>query len=211
MVACVLGYDRDSYYESFSSERCKVGLQLKKGVRRALQTVNYLMTDRPLTLEKLKGIGAPAQVHTELVLAEGDILSELRYRVFWHHDDDGSMKELESRLTSRRFHYPPSLGTANSLGVLDYVQTLDAEVFRSEAEVDVSTVVATSLVESLSPSEDVRIYVEELVPADFSRDRTLRRKETYIYEGSGRPIRIRANAEVFKCMIDGEEVVGTFL
>jgi CRISPR-associated protein Cas5h len=46
MIASMLGKERDSYYESFSTNYCKVGLQIKKPVRRVVQTVNYLNTDR---------------------------------------------------------------------------------------------------------------------------------------------------------------------
>jgi CRISPR-associated protein Cas5h len=46
MIASMLGKERDIYYESFSTNYCKVGLQIKKPVRRVVQTVNYLNTDR---------------------------------------------------------------------------------------------------------------------------------------------------------------------
>ena len=224
MIAGILGYERDGYYELLSSENCKIGLQIRKPIRRIVQMVNYLMTDkeamdawykkllrRPLTNRQLVSISQPAQVHAELVVADGQYLSELCYRVFFSHDDEALMKNLKNRLIERRFCYPPSLGAANNIATIDYIQTMEAEVFHPKEEVEVSTVTPTSIVKSISPQEGLRIYIEELVPADFSPDRILRRRESYIYEGSGKPVKLRIEGEVFRCSVKGGRVVGVFM
>ena len=52
-----MGYEKDAYYGLFASEVCKITLQVMVPVRRLTNTVNYLMTDKPLTLKKLRELG----------------------------------------------------------------------------------------------------------------------------------------------------------
>ena len=211
MIAGILGRERDSYYELLSSNKCKIALQIIKPVRRVTFTVNYLMTDRPLTVEKLRGIGPPAQTHMEILTSGDRLLSELYYRIFFNHKDESIHSEVAERIAERKFFYPPSLGVANFIAELKYVDTVEGEILKPEGEVDVYTVLPTSVIKSLHPLKGTKIYIEELVPADFTPNRFLRRKETYIYEGSGKAIRALVNCEIYRCVVDDREVTGVFM
>lgn len=211
MVAGILGYDRDSYYDLFSSDRCKVALRIINPPRRITHTLNYLMTDEPLTIKKLRGIGPPAQIHVEILVPSDDLTSRIRYRIFFAHEDKSLQEEVAKRIMRKKFCYPPSLGTANFTADLNYVDTVDAEIFKPNHEIDIHTVVPISVVKQVSPIEGGKIYLEELVPADFTAKRLLRRKETYIYEGTGKAVRALVDCEVFKCHLKDGEVVGVFM
>jgi len=209
MLAAILGCERDSYYNIFSSGKCRIALQVKETVRHATNTVNYLMTDRPLTIEKLSGRGGRMPVHVDVLLSGQRCLNQLFYRVFFNHEDDKVQSELTERIRQGRFAYPPYLGTAFSLADVKFVDLVDAEVYRPKGEIAVYTVLPASAVAELHPQEGVRIFFEELVPADFSEGRKLARIETYLY--SIGTIRARLNCEVFSCTVDGEKVVGVFM
>jgi len=209
MMAAILGYERDSYYDLFSSRKCRIALQVKGDVRHTTNTVNYLMTDRPLTIKKLRGHGGRMPVHVDVLLSGQHCLNQLFYRIFFNHEDGRVQGELTERIRQSRFAYPPCLGTAYSLADVRFVDVVDAEVYRPDVETAVHTVLPASAVAELHPQEGVRIFFEELVPADFSEGRKLARIETYLY-GTG-PIRVRLNCEVFSCTVDGEKVVGVFM
>jgi CRISPR-associated protein Cas5h len=214
VVASILGYDRNEYYEEFSSENCGIGLQVMKPVRRLLQAVNYIMTDdEAISFFKrtFRWRGEPAQIRLELITADGRIPSEVHYRVFFHHQDAQLMKHLEDKMRSRKSYYPPYLGTANNLTTLRYIGSMEAEFFQPGGDIYVSTVIPVSRIKSMEPEKGLRIYREELVPADFFKDRTLKRMESYIYEEAGKPIKVRIDGVAFKCKVNGEEVIGTFL
>ncbi len=214
IVAGILGYNRDEYYEDFSSENCRIGLQVLKPVRRLLQVVNYLMTDdESISFFKrtFRWLAKPAQIRLELITADERTLSEVHYRVFFHHEDADLIKSLEDKLLSGKFYYPPSLGTANNLATIRYIGNVEAEFFQPSGDIYVSTVIPLSVVKSIEPERGLRIYREELVPADFFKDRTLRRIESYIYEEEGKPIKVKMEAVAYKCKVNGVEVVGTFM
>lgn len=211
MIAAMLGYDRGSYYSLFSDEESKIALQVRAPVRRTTNALSYLMTDKPVTLKKLRGMSARIPVHVDMLLSGERALSQLEYRVFFNHKDGGLMEELKSRVRNRKFAYPPSLGTANNLAEVEYVDCATAELRKLSGVVEVSTVVPLSVVRGVYPQEGLRILREELVPADFGEGRELKRLETYIYEAAGRPMRLLVEGEVFTCVVKGERVVGTFM
>ncbi len=209
MLAAILGYERDSYYSVFSSGKCRIALQVKEAGRHATHTLNYLMTDRPLTVKKLRGLGGRMPVHLDVLLSGQQGLSQLFYRVFFNHEDGEVQSELTERIRRGRFAYPPCLGTANYLADVRFVDFVDAEVYRPEGEIDVCTVLPTSVITGLHPQEGTKIFFEELVPADFSEGRRPARIETYVY-GTG-AVKAKLNCEVFSCVVDGEKVVGVFM
>ena len=209
MLAAILGYERDSYYDLFSSGKCRIALQVKGDVRHATNTVNYLITDRPLTIKKLRGRGGRKPVHVDVLLSGQLCLNQLFYRVFFNHEDERVQGELTERIRQGRFAYPPYLGTAYSLADVRYVGNVDAEVYRPDGEIEVCTVLPKSAIARLHPQEGTKIFFEELVPADFSEGRRPARVETYVY-GTG-AVRAKLNCEVFSCTVDGEKVVGVFM
>ncbi len=211
LVAAIMGYDRNSYYEVFSSEKCRIALQVKSSVRHVTNTLNYLMTDKPLTLKKLRGVGGSMQVHVDMLVSGEREPAMLSFRAFLNHEDEKLLNEVAERIRSRRFAYPPYLGTANNIAEVEYVDFVDAEVYRPSDEIEVHTMVPVSALSKVYPQRERRICLEELVPADFAEDRKLRRQENYIYEGGGRALRVMVDCEVFKCTLNGERVVGVFM
>lgn len=151
-------------------------------------------------------------VHVDmLVSGEGEPF-QLSYRIFFNHEDEGLLNEVAERVRDCRFAYPPSLGTANNVAEARYVDFVNnAEVYKPDEEVAIHTVIPVSAIKRVYPQSGRRIYLEELVPAEFSEDRKIKRKEDYIYEGEGKPIKVLVNCEVFSCFIDGEKVAGVFM
>lgn len=211
LVAAIMGYDRDSYYEVFSSEKCRIALQVKSPVRHITNTLNYLMTDKPLTLKKLRGVGGSMQVHVDMLVSGEQKPTMLSFKVFFNHEDGKLLNEFAGRVRSRRFAYPPFMGTANNIAEVEYVDLVDAEVYRPSGEIEAHTLVPVSAIRRIYPQPERRIYIEELVPADFAGDRKLKRMENYVYEGGGKPLKVMVDREVFNCTLNGEKVVGVFM
>ncbi|MEM3466750.1 MAG: type I-B CRISPR-associated protein Cas5b [Nitrososphaerales archaeon] len=211
VIAAIMGYDRDSYYKVFSSEKCRIALQVKSPVRHVTNTLNYLMTDKPLTLKKLRGIEGPMPVHVDMLVSSERWPAMLHFRVFFNHDDEKLLNGVAEQIRSCRFAYPPYLGTANNIAEVEYVDFVDAEVYRVSGEIEAHTLLRVSALTRAYPQHERKIYLEDLVPADFAEDRRLRRGENYIYEGGGRPLRVMVDCEVFRCTLNGERIVGVFM
>ncbi|MEM2109109.1 MAG: type I-B CRISPR-associated protein Cas5b [Candidatus Odinarchaeota archaeon] len=210
IIAAVLGYEKNDYYQLFNSEKCRIALQIKSKIKHITQTLNYLMT-KQININTLRGKGRRTQIHTDFILADSSNLSDLSYRIFFSHEDIAIQKKLTEHIMNQRFNYPPSLGPANALAELEYNNFTEAEIFKPEGKLEVHTIIPVSIIKTIQPQSDTRVYIEELVPADFNPDRTLRRTETYIYEGTGKKINVILTSEAFRCKISEGEVVGVFM
>jgi len=213
LIAAIMGFERDSYYDDFSPDKCKIGLQIKVPIRRVVQTINYLNTDE-VNVKKLRGIGNTIPVVSEFILAEGTKLSRLNYRIFLYHENERLMNDLGDRLLNTRYVYPPSLGGTNNLAELDILKFIEAEIFEPKEPVDILTVIPHPLILEIIPKENMRLYLEEVVPATFQANkpngRILKEVKSYVYEGDGKAIKARVK-EAFKCKLDYEEIVGVFM
>ncbi len=205
IIAAILGMERDSYYEIFSTKRARIAVRLMTPVRRITQTLNYLHTKKEGNLfMKYWGMHEPAQIPTEILATED--LSPLRYRIYFNHDELND--RLREKLERGKAHYPIYLGSAFNPGYVDYVGSREALITRGGGEVEIGTVIPRSAVEEIIPKNGLRIYLEERVPADFFKDRRIRRVEDYVYEGKGMSIPVRLSAPYFS--IEGD-VNGVFL
>jgi CRISPR-associated protein Cas5h len=211
LVAAILGYDRDSYYPIFSSGKCRIALQVKSPVRHATNTLNYLMTDKPLTLKKLRGGGGSMQVHVDMLVSGEREPTQLSFRIFLNHENEELLNEIAERIRDRRFSFPPSLGAINNVAEVEYIDFVNADNYRPDGEVEVHTVVPVSVLKRVYPQSGRRIFIEELVPAEFTEDRMLKREENYIYEAGGKPIRVLVDSDVFSCTVNGDKIVGIFM
>jgi len=205
MLAAILGREKDSYYEEFSLDKCKIAIALRTPVRKIVQQVNYLDTDT-VSEERLRGRSQRVPTALEFVLPEPPSTS-VKYRVFVNHD---TMNEIRQRITSRKFVYPPSLGLSGCPATLSFVSGLKAEVKEFSEPIAVSTVVLASRIEII-PNEGIKIYREERVPISFSTGRKIERLDDFVYESEGKPVKARVKGESFKCELPEGEVYGVFM
>jgi len=213
LVSGILGYDKDSYYSDFSDENCKVALALKHPVRKISQSLNYLDTD-DVSVRRLRGIGT-VPTTSEFVVPEPPS-SRLRFRIYLNHKNEDITEELKMRIQSKRFRYPPSLGSANLIADVEYVGDIDASLFSADGgrKFEILGIIPKKVIASLIPKEGQKIYLEEAVPADFSEGREIRRIEDYVFEGEGNPLFVTLNLarEIgFRLKKDDDYVFGVFM
>ncbi|MEM2144971.1 MAG: CRISPR-associated protein Cas5 [Candidatus Jordarchaeaceae archaeon] len=206
MLAATLGREKDSYYEEFSLEKCRVAVALRTPVRKIVQQINYLDTDM-ISEERLRGRTQRVPTALEFVLPEPPNTS-VKYRVFIHHYN---LDEVCKRIKSGRFVYPPSLGLSGCLASLNFISLVQAEVRERPEPIEVSTVIPASRIEDIAPNEGVKIYREEQVPISFSTGRKIERLDDFVYEGEGKQLKVRVRGESFKCELAEGTIYGVFM
>lgn len=215
MIAAILGMKKDSYYGLMSSGRARIAVSVLTPLRRLSFKLNYLFPKKGEGLEasltKLMGMGMKTQVTTEMIVSED--LSPLRYRVLFNHEDHRLMDDLSSKLDDGRTSYPVSLGTAYNLAYVEFIGEISAEIEESDEEVmEMRTVLPLRSVR-IEPRPNLRVVLEERVPAELGDGRKPLRVEDYIYEERGAPLPVRPKAgqRFFVTRIGGEEWRGMFL
>ncbi len=213
LLAAILGLERDSYYDLFSEENCRLALSILTPLRKLTLPINYLDTDQ-VTLSRLKGIGGRVPTTIEFVLPEPPH-TNLRYRVFVTHQNSEVLKELIRRIKMKSPVYPPSLGPAYCLAELVYVFEGEVKIQHSDGdEFPISTIIREDLIapNGLVPKENLKIVIEERLPPNFSANRVpTGRSFNYIFESNGRPVSIKIKGDVFSINFDGDVVYGVFM
>ena len=209
ILAAILGLKRDSYYNLFSRENSKIGLQILTPVRKAPYSLNYLDTDA-LSYRRFRGEGmVPTRVECVMSLDGGP----LRYRIFLEHEDKGLLKVLKDKIKEARSTYPLSLGPAYCLAYISDYQDMEAVIpFKTDGgEFEIVTIVRQDQIE-IDPEKNIgrKIMIEERLPPDFKDDRVPGTKSlNYVYEADSKPLTVtlKGDTEVYKM----DDKYGTFM
>jgi len=194
LIAGILGREKDTYYEEFSSERCKIAVSIRNPVRKVMQTINYVRTK---SIGEINLSAGHTQVPLEFILPfEAD---ELSYRVYFYHQGD-TFDELKEVLEKGKFVYPPYLGISEFIAEVKFVDFIEGEKIslstNSEYPIEVVTVVNIDYIQKGNfifeeKSGEVLQYVKERMPLEFDSHRKLRKGASFIYEKSYHIIRLK--------------------
>jgi len=198
LIAGMLGMPRDSYYDAFSMARCRIGLSLRREVRKVMQTVNYIRTKSP---SELDGSAGPTQVPLELVMPmPGE--RQVVYRVYFWHEDREVMEELWSRLYNRKFIFPPYFGITECPAEVKWATVVEGEGLRwlsdPEEPLDVTTVIPLERIRQngFKLREGIQVLRDRL-PLDFSPGRSLNSVADILYERNAQPLPLVPTGDVF--------------
>lgn len=199
LIAAILGYERDSYYEILDSQKLNIGLKKLTPTRKIVQSLNYIKATSISHVIKPK---EHTQVPFEIVTSEGN----LGYRVYVNHIDERLMEDLEDRLKNNRFYYVPYLGVASFNLSLEVKGRFQGKLKFDEDFVEISSIIRKSLIKEGGLDVNIEgIIVKEKMPRDFLKDRIVKEIEDYIFEENGGPLRVKLNSNYYE--INDEKIV----
>lgn len=184
LIAGMLGYQRDSYYEKLGLENCKIGVSVQKRVRKLMETVNYISTKDFSFKKILKGEIERTQVPLEILMPVDS--KTLRFRIFFWNKNEEIYSDLKRRLKEKAFVYPPYLGLTEFIAEVDFV--CEGEVhgpLQLEKHVTIKSVTDKKCISELMISSDIaRMYYTEKAPVAFKENREILKSATYIFEAT---------------------------
>lgn len=192
IIAGLLGYERDSYYEIFSKERCKTGIVVRSPIKKMSQTMNLLKVE---SLRDLSGAGLNrTQNDTEFIIPRDIRNGIVSYRIFFHHEEEQLMEELQSLLCTDQCCYQ-SKGIHLSMG------SMQCQGWISEA-------VSCMLTQRKADSDEIPLVgiipKETVVQIDPIKNPglDLLKEETLVEFGPGRTLTENSKREVLVNMRD---------
>lgn len=185
MIASILGKDRDSYYEEFNNEKCKIAVRLINPVSKMKFNTNLLET------RSLQN-----NFHTQVGF---EILKNPHYRIFFYHEDKNIMESLEMFLRNHKTVYNISLGIANCLANFAFNNKSQIKP-KNLNEID-SVLDMGNLKKILEYGQ----YFKTKMPVDFNSDRIATSYKEYLFECNGKMI--RAECQGFIVTETGEKIV----
>ncbi|NHM26261.1 CRISPR-associated protein Cas5 [Desulfofundulus sp. TPOSR] len=211
VVAAVVGYERDSYYELL--DRGRFAVAVKVPGRRLVQTVNYVRTKREdLTELRRLGRARGTQTPVEFLLPEGDH-RRLRFRIFFSHPDAGLVEEAAARLRENRTYYPLYLGLTECIAAGEYVALAgpdDYDVLPAGTALTLTSVLNAALLQEilLAGETPSRRLVRERAPHSFGPGRILRPPVSVIYEARAQSLNVRLAVPACRFLV-GDNAVET--
>ncbi len=212
MIAAIMGYDRDSYYDNLSRDKIGIALAIRTKMRRLILPTNYLDTDQ-ISEDRLRGKG---KVPTTIEYILPFLDKELSYRIFiCGLDNTTILDELKYRIQNCLYVYPLSLGAANCLARAEYVYAGESKIVDNREERPISTVIPIDCIENngLKINKDRRIILEERLPPDLGPRRSIiGNSRNYIFEENGKDINVITKPDyTFKVDMGGEVIYGIFM
>jgi len=206
LIAGILGRPRDSYYEEFSSEQCKIAVSIKTRLRKIMQTVNYVQTKKDKGGIKAVNLSAGhTQIPLEIVLPLKNS-EKLKYRIYFYHNGK-TLFELKEALESSKFFYPPYLGISEFIAEVKFVDSIEENQIsgfpNSVSPVELVTVVNVEQIPEggliFEPNSGKSLqYVKERMPLEFDSERKLRKGASFIYEKNQNKIKLKIKGNYYK-------------
>jgi len=215
MIAAILGYERDSYYDIFERSRCGIGVSARTAIRHITQTVNYVRTKG---LRELNGSFGPTQVPLDIIMPIKEHTS-LVYRMYFCHEDKNIMDELKKLVWNGRTNYPIYMGISEFIAAADpvaYISGEDIEEVAPLSDVILATAcniddVAKGGLEFEAEDGQALQYIKERMPVEFGPDRELKTFGSYIFEKNRQVIYARLKTPCYRISYNGIEEDITFM
>lgn len=213
ILAGLLGMERDTYYDLFSLEQCKIAVGNRAAIKKQVQKLNLLMIKSPNDFNGSQE--HHSQTPTELVLPHNIRSGWLDYPVWvWHRDEQICNRLLQlfqrTDVGFASLGISLALGSAQHLGWLQFEGIVQGEVVKEEKTVTLSSVVPVRHLKRLAFEEggedwSARLVKEDL-PLEFDEQRRLTER------GKGQviinllPHPIRASVSEYVRLDDGNAI-----
>lgn len=201
LIAAILGYERDGYYDCFSKKNINIAVKKLGIIRKIMQSVNYIKATNP------KGILCPKE-HTQIPIEilTGD--EGVQYIIYINCTDRSIMDKLEYRIKNKKYVYSPYLGAAAFNCTLEFCSRVNAQICKEKEVIEVSTLVNSDYIVKGSIdifSNERAKLLKERMPVEFSKDREIGKMASYIYDDNGGKLKLSIASEFVK--LEDENIV----
>jgi CRISPR-associated protein Cas5h len=218
MLAAVMGYERDQYYERLASQHLRMGLRLLAPVKKSFHRLNFLsIKSRGDALEgtgDFTGAGGHIQTPFELVSGLHPGRDWVKYRIFIAQgaEDNGEFSSLRDALLQRQQRFNLALGAANFNAWIENTRLYSGvEVEQASGLIKIHSAAPSEKLGRLDFQKDdpddggYNYLEEELMPADFigNGNRELSKLIRVLFSTEGKPFLAETYAPFF-AVPDGE-------
>lgn len=202
LLAGILGLERDSYYELFSSDSFSVSVQIQGELARfEMPKVIKKTSDTSMEWVNSRGGGPKIGLVTnDNVRRVFSYIKDPEYKFFVHHSDDSILEELRDRIATSRYQYTPTLGSSECIAKLDSLGFTSVEEITSGTH-NVKGVIKNQ--SSICSDLENRNIASEKAVLNFKRKKTTSGRQhripnsyiQYFFPTDGEDIKIDANKE----------------
>jgi CRISPR-associated protein Cas5h len=211
IIAGILGYKRDTYYDDFSLKNCSISLACCNPLKKITQTMNYLM------IKSKNDFNGSQQNHSqtsmEFVIPEDIKNGCIDYEIFICHRNDSIMQKLKNVCSKDLPVYNScgigvALGTAFNLGWIEYGGLFEG-IEKSNAEVTTNSIMGIDSIEKilLKKERADNFLIKERIPIEFDNERKITPNglKDFVIDLKGNPVNVVSRKYVSLC--DGRDIM----
>lgn len=184
LMAALLGYERDSYYDIFSSDKLNISLRKMEKTRKIMQSINYI---KATSMSAIINPREHTQIPFEIITGE----KGLHYRVYLSHKDTGIIDELEKRAKEKKFVYSPYLGAAPFNCSISYVARANGECIKEENAIETHSPLNSELIDKIDIKGSNLFLVKERMPCDMTKERNIKKVCSYIFDENCSAVKVK--------------------
>lgn len=176
MVASILKYPRDSYYDIFSPEKAKFGVKIEKAGFTHFECMNYLKED-----------GDHTQVRLQLLLPKYDVL---KYQIYFVHKDEELLENLAMKIKNDKSGYGLFLGQRQFRATAEFVDLYEKPDILEDFKGEISTLTYKKNIKELQINNQFELTVDN-IPISFKKVKSGREPQEITevcFEGYGSKI-----------------------
>lgn len=216
MLASVMEYERDSYYEVFSPEKIKISVVVSPGtaITKQMQSINYLHFKYHNLLSKgigdIKKVSMHSQCKLELLMAREGRIGYTVYVGAIAEDSVNIINAIGKRLVEGNLGYGLYLGQRQFMARINNVQSykVDKNSFMASSDYIDSICLEENISSISSAGNDVHIVIDQM-PVQMTSEKQGRELQTVkrvVFEKTGKRISGLFN----NCYKVGEKIISFY-
>ncbi len=205
MLAGIMGLPRDSYYDRFNCQSCKLGISILSPFRKIMNTLNYSYMKSATHFFINQGQHLQVQFETIIPEENSALWGELIYRIYFWHSDKEIMDEIKYRSQQKRYKYPPFMGISEYTAELEFVEEINGnriQETQSEDYEDFATILNADLISEygleFKNGDQTLQYMKETMPLEFKSDRSNKSMGKFIFEKNLQKVRAKVKSSFIR-------------
>lgn len=176
ILAAILGRDKDSYYEEFSSDKIRIGISIRSKIKKSFHRLNHLKVE---SIRDFRGNKLHIQTPFEVITPEKLAKEFIIYRVFvsYFGNDKSLFDEIKNAIAESKNKYTVTLGVASFFASINNYKLLSNDrITEKEVENEIitfnSAVNSDNVVKIIYDKESMPEFMieDEILPADYKAD-----------------------------------------
>lgn len=193
IIATILGFERDSYYNILNSQNCNISIMINNELRKINQTVNYVMLDGKRSTQ------IPLEIISAIKFNEN-----ISYRIFVNIIDKELYYELKECLENKKTYYPPYMGIASFSCNVEYLGEFVGEEKYNDDYINIHSPINIDYIKEINVTNNLNL-IKERMAKDYLENRQVDKVCNYIFNMNLSGIESKLNCKYFS--IDDKNLV----
>lgn len=206
ILAAVMGYEKDSYYDALSRKNLKIAVGVLSPLKKSVHRVNNLMI-KSRSLGDFMGEKHHTQSPIEIITPDNLISGNIVYRIYFLSEDIDFRDSLIDKLSKKESVFNISFGAAQFFASISNTNIYyDSDIEENYCENELisfnSAVYADnvkSIVFDINETWKYNFIEEDLLPMDFlNKSRELESMEHLLYTTDNFPLKVKFTGNFYR-------------